>query len=88
MEPTGLIQVRSYGNSGSYVVLLHGGPGAPGDIAPLASYLQNRFRVLEPLQRISGGIPLTVAGHVADLYDVLRDPVQESGSVANLGGQL
>ncbi|MCD4693715.1 MAG: alpha/beta hydrolase [Calditrichales bacterium] len=78
MKPSNLIQVRSYGTGGSYVVLLHGGPGAPGDIAPLARHLQNRFRVLEPLQRISGGVPLTVAGHVADLYDVLRDPVQES----------
>lgn len=78
MKPSNPIQVRSYGTGGPYVVLLHGGPGAPGDIAPLASYLQNRFRILEPLQRISGGIPLTVAGHVADLYDVLRDPVRES----------
>lgn len=72
-----LIQVRSYGNSSPYVVLLHGGPGAPGDMAPLARHLCNQFRILEPLQRISGDVPLTVARHVSDLYDVLRNPVQE-----------
>jgi len=77
MKPPDLIQVRSYGNSGPYVVLLHGGPGAPGEMAPLARHLCNHFRILEPLQRGSGDVPLTVARHVSDLYDVLRDPVQE-----------
>lgn len=77
MNPSDIIQVRSYGNSGPYVVLLHGGPGVPGDMAPLARHLCNQFRILEPLQRISGDVPLTVARHVSDLYDVLQDPVQE-----------
>lgn len=77
MKPSDIIQVRSYGNRGPYVVLIHGGPGAPGDMAPLARHLCNQFRILETLQRISGDVPLTVARHVSDLYDVLRDPVQE-----------
>ena len=72
-----MIQVLSYGNQGPYVVLLHGGPGAPGQVAPVARFLSNRFRVLEPLQRLSGDVPLTVARHVKDLHDVLEGPLQE-----------
>ncbi|MCU0282094.1 MAG: alpha/beta hydrolase [Acidimicrobiia bacterium] len=66
----GPIAVRCYGEKGPVVALLHGGPGAPGDMALLARALPG-FRVLEPLQRRSGGAPLTVAGHVADLASVL-----------------
>jgi pimeloyl-ACP methyl ester carboxylesterase len=53
------------------VVLLHGGPGAPGSLASLAEDLADAFRVLEPFQRGSGGAPLTVARHVADLQDLV-----------------
>ena len=67
------IKVRHYGRSGPHVVLLHGGPGAPGEMVPVARYLSRQFRVLEPLQRGSGGVPLSVALHVADLHEVLRD---------------
>ena len=65
------MQIRTYGTSGSLVVVLHGGPGAPGHMAPVARGLADSFRVLEPMQRASGGEPLTVAGHVADLHQVL-----------------
>jgi len=53
------------------VVLLHGGPGAPGSMAPVARGLAGAFRVLEPFQRGSGAEPLTVARHVADLHHLL-----------------
>ena len=66
------IQVRDYGASGPSVVLLHGGPGAAGYMAPVARRLADSFRVLEPLQRRSGDEPLTVARHVADLNDVVE----------------
>lgn len=65
------IETRQYGGRGPLVVVLHGGPGAPGYMAPLALGLASSFRVLEPLQRRSGGAPLTVARHVADLHDLL-----------------
>lgn len=55
------------------MAVLHGGPGAPGSAGSLARDLAEGFRVLEPLQRRSGGIPLTVARHVADLDAVLPD---------------
>jgi pimeloyl-ACP methyl ester carboxylesterase len=49
------------------VVVLHGGPGAPGSAAGLARALADDFSVLEPLQRRSGLVPLTVTQHVEDL---------------------
>jgi pimeloyl-ACP methyl ester carboxylesterase len=52
-------------------VVVHGGPGAPGSAAPLARELADGFRVLEPWQRRSGGEPLTVACHVADLHALI-----------------
>ncbi len=54
------------------VILLHGGPGAPGHMAPVARGLADRFRILEPFQRGSGGGPLTVARHVADLRELVE----------------
>jgi pimeloyl-ACP methyl ester carboxylesterase len=66
------MQVRRYGTSGSLVVVLHGGPGAPGYMAPVARGLAGSFRVLEPLQRGSDGEPLTVARHVADLHELVE----------------
>lgn len=77
-----MIETRRYGERGPLVVLLHGGPGGPGYMAGLARELADRFRVVEPLQRFSGDIPLTVATHVADLRDVL----ESLGEPANLVG--
>lgn len=66
------LQVRAYGVSGPLVIVLHGGPGAAGEAAPLARGLADSFQVLEPFQRGSGSEPLTVAHHVADLHDLVR----------------
>lgn len=79
-----LISVRTYGTSGPMVVLLHGGPGAPGHMAPVAREITLQYRVVEPLQRLSGGRPLTVATHIHDLHNVLAflapEPVHLVGS--------
>jgi len=40
--------MRTYGISGPIVIVLHGGPGAAGYLAPLARGLAESFRVLEP----------------------------------------
>src|SRR5438552_2785508 len=71
LEP---IQVRRYGSHGSPVVVLHGGPGAPGSAAGLARALASNFQVLEPLQRRSGRVALTVSRHVDDLSVVVPRP--------------
>jgi pimeloyl-ACP methyl ester carboxylesterase len=68
------IAVRRWGDSGApEVVVLHGGPGAPGSARSLAVALAARgLFVLEPLQRRSAeadGEALTVARHVEDLAE-------------------
>ena len=63
---------RSYGSVGPFALVLHGGPGAPGHMAPVARGLADSFRVLEPFQRGSGGQALTVARHVADLHELIE----------------
>lgn len=66
-----MLYLREYGQAGPHVVVLHGGPGASGHMAPVAAALSDAWRVLEPWQRGSGGEPLTVARHVADLAEVI-----------------
>ncbi len=75
------ITVRMYGKKGPCVHLLHGGPGAPGYMAPLARALEDEFFVLESLQRRSGEVPLSVATHIEDLDAVIKEH-------AHLGPQL
>lgn len=64
---------REYGAPGRTVIVLHGGPGAPGSAAALARGLADEFRVLEPFQRRAGGAPLTVARHVEDLRALVAE---------------
>ena len=67
------MKTRTYGSQGGpWVLVLHGGPGAAGYMAPVARELSDEFRVLEPFQRRSGDEPLTVARHVADLDELIR----------------
>lgn len=65
------LSVRAYGDRGPLVVLVHGGPGAPGYLVGPARELATLCRVLEPTQRRSGGERLSVARHVADLARLL-----------------
>ena len=54
---------RSYGpDVAPTVIVLHGGPGAPGSAAGLARAIADPWRVLEPWQRGD-----SVAAHVSDL---------------------
>ena len=66
-----MLHFRTYGRSGPAIILLHGGPGAPGEVAPIGRELADSFRLIEPFQRSSAAEPLTVAGHIADLHDLV-----------------
>jgi len=66
------LQVRTYSNSGPPVFVLHGGPGAPGQVEPVARALADAFTVYEPIQRRADDLPLTVARHIADLHEVIQ----------------
>lgn len=67
-----MLSVREYGHSGALVIVLHGGPGASGHMAPVALGLSDAYRVVEPFQRRSGDQQLTVARHVMDLHEIVN----------------
>lgn len=58
--------LRTYGSAPYRLALLHGGPGAPGTMAPVARELAAEYGVLEPLQTAD-----TLEGQVLELRDVL-----------------
>jgi pimeloyl-ACP methyl ester carboxylesterase len=62
--------LRVYGSPPYYVAVIHGGPGAPGEMAPVARELSSTAGVLEPLQTA-----VSLEGQAQELHDVL----QESG---------
>src|SRR5215475_980248 len=66
-----MLLTRTYGSSGPPVIVLHGGPGAAGHMAPVARGLADLYRVVEPFQRGSSSVRLTVERHVADLHEVI-----------------
>ena len=72
------MQTRHYGSSGPVVILIHGGPGASGYMAPVARELADSFQVMEPLQRVSGGEPLTVSRHIADLHELIESNCEDT----------
>jgi len=59
--------LRKYGNEPFKVAVIHGGPGAPGDMAPVARKLSSVWGVLEPLQTAT-----TLEGQVQELKAVLE----------------
>jgi pimeloyl-ACP methyl ester carboxylesterase len=65
------VRIYRHGTSGPAVVALHGGPADVGGAAPIARGLADSFRVVEPWQRGSGEIPLSVAVHVDDLHELI-----------------
>jgi pimeloyl-ACP methyl ester carboxylesterase len=60
--------LRKYGNAPFKVAVIHGGPGAPGEMAPVARELSSVRGVLEPLQTAS-----TIEGQIRELRDVLEE---------------
>lgn len=56
-----------YGKRPYSVVLVHGGPGAAGEMAPVAVELSSEFGVLEPLQRAK-----TIEGQIEELAGLLE----------------
>ena len=59
---------RTYGKKPFSIAVLHGGPGAPGEMAPVARELCSLGGVLEPLQTKD-----SLDGQVEELHAVLRE---------------
>lgn len=73
-----MINPRKYGKPPFSIAVLHGGPGSPGEMAPVARELSSDWGVLEPLQTAvslegqvqelkmildeNGGLPVTLVG--------------------------
>jgi pimeloyl-ACP methyl ester carboxylesterase len=60
-------KIRKYGNKPFKIGLLHGGPGAAGELKPVAEYLGNEFGVLELLQTEK-----SIEGQLNELFDQLE----------------
>lgn len=59
--------LRKYGNPPFNIVLIHGGPGAAGEMKPVAEELSKNFGVLEPLQTAT-----SIDGQIQELKLVLE----------------
>jgi pimeloyl-ACP methyl ester carboxylesterase len=59
--------LRRYGRQPFNLAVIHGGPGAPGEMAPVARELSPDTGVLEPLQTAA-----TIEGQVEELKNVLE----------------
>ncbi|RXE55665.1 alpha/beta hydrolase [Methanoculleus taiwanensis] len=60
------MKLRTYGRPPYTVAVVHGGPGAPGEMAPVAWALSTYAGILEPLQTAA-----TLDGQVQELAEVL-----------------
>jgi pimeloyl-ACP methyl ester carboxylesterase len=58
--------LRKYGIEPFRVVAIHGGPGAPGEMAPVARKLSSMGGVLEPLQTAK-----TIQGQLVELEEIV-----------------
>ncbi len=67
------VQLRRYG-FGPRVVVLHGGPGALGEMAPVARELADEFEVLEPLQDA-----WSVENHLRELRPLINEATSVVG---------
>lgn len=59
---------RVYGNPPFSIVVVHGGPGAPGEMKPVAEELSKDFGVIEPLQAAT-----SVDGQIEELKKVIEE---------------
>lgn len=63
--------VRKWGHGPFRVAVIHGGPGAPGEVAPVARELSAMTGILEPFQTET-----TLDGQVDELRSVLHEHAQ------------
>jgi len=63
-----MINFRTYGQPPYNVAVVHGGPGAPGDMAPVAKELSTTYSVLEPLQTKA-----TLNGQIDELASMIKN---------------
>lgn len=62
------MNLRKYGNEPFDIAVIHGGPGAPGGVAPIARELSKVYGVLEPLQSEN-----SIDGQINELKNQLKN---------------
>src|SRR5437868_4512835 len=60
--------LRTYGTAPYHIAVIHGGPGAPGEMAPMARELSLQCGVLEPLQTRT-----TFQGQLEELHTIVQE---------------
>ena len=63
-----MTNLRKHGKEPFRIAVIHGGPCAPGEMAPVARELSADWGVLEPLQTAA-----SVEGQIEELHGVLND---------------
>jgi len=63
-----LVNPRKHGQPPYLIVLVHGGPGAPGEMFTVAKFISKRFGVLEPMQT-----KYSINGQVEELKQQIAD---------------
>ena len=66
-ETTNLNNLRKYGKPPFKIITIHGGPGAAGEMAPVAHVLCSEYGVLEPLQTKD-----SIEGQLDELKNILE----------------
>ncbi|MFH1013705.1 MAG: alpha/beta hydrolase [Thermoplasmatota archaeon] len=61
------IPIRTYGKKPYRIAVIHGGPGAPGEMRPVAKVLSRSYGVLEPIQTAD-----SIDGQVEELRNLLE----------------
>jgi len=60
--------LRTYGTTPYRAAVIHGGPGAPGEMAPVARELSSLCGILEPLQTKT-----TLQGQLEELHTIVTE---------------
>jgi len=66
-----VINLKKYGSPPYKFAVIHGGPGAPGYMAPVAKELSKQSGIIEPLQTKD-----SIDGQVEELYLILNEHAQ------------
>ena len=66
-----MIKSRTYNSPPFKLAVIHGGPGAPGYMAPVAKELSKNFGIIEPMQTED-----SIDGQVEELYSILYEQAQ------------
>ena len=70
------MNVNVYGTKPYSIALIHGGPGAPGQMSSVAKVLSDSFGVLEPIQTAD-----TIDGQIQELKEIVEHYFQDPGII-------